>query len=62
MIKQARAAERKAVMQALLNCNGNRTKAAVVLGMHRRTIFDRINIYEQEILNSEDFKRWDESH
>src|SRR5262249_23567208 len=38
--------ERPAIRQALLACDGNRTKTAERLGISRRQLFDRIREYD----------------
>ncbi|GHU02650.1 type 4 fimbriae expression regulatory protein PilR [Spirochaetia bacterium] len=37
--------ERKTILDALVHCNGNRTKAAEVLGVSRKTILNKIKAY-----------------
>jgi DNA-binding NtrC family response regulator len=37
--------ERQAIMAALARCNGNRTRAAEILGLSRKTILNKIKAY-----------------
>jgi two-component system response regulator AtoC len=39
------ALEKKAIIDALARCEGNRTKAAELLGLSRKTILNKIKAY-----------------
>ena len=43
-------AERELIVQALQDCNGNRTKAAQKIGMSRRTLHRKLHEYHLEDL------------
>jgi two-component system response regulator AtoC len=46
--------EKEAILEALVRCQGNRTKAAEELGISRRTILNKIKIYRLECVEDED--------
>jgi transcriptional regulator with PAS, ATPase and Fis domain len=43
------AREREAILQALAQCHGNKKKAAVVLGIHRPTLYSKMKRYGIEL-------------
>jgi two-component system response regulator AtoC len=46
--------EKEAILEALVRCQGNRTKAAEELGISRKTILNKIKIYRLESVEEED--------
>lgn len=47
-------AERRAIQQALVITNGNRTQAATLLGIGRRTLYDKLDEYGLDAKRSDD--------
>jgi transcriptional regulator of acetoin/glycerol metabolism len=54
--------ERLEVLRALLEANGNRKRAALMIGIDRSTLYWRLELYESIIQNDPEYRAWDEKH